>query len=263
LLSLAIDTSMFTGWISLIVFSSHEQSKVNEVALSESSHAENLVPALQSMLKQSCVQLKDVDELLYGLGPGSFTGLRIGASVVAGLKHGCSEKGHMQVRGLSSHFALGWASYYKNAWESRECTTLVLSEGSGGTWISSVYHLNKTNDPSCIYKFTELLSEEVLTTPMIETEIKNKLCNVVSCGKVFLVAPKSFQHGSELFTGSFIDGVKIDILDSSLQPISSGLFFAARALDACAGSVQANLEGNTLRYGQAIRAKTAAERRGW
>jgi tRNA threonylcarbamoyladenosine biosynthesis protein TsaB len=49
------------------------------------SHAENLTVFIQDVFLKSDFKLKDVDAIAISMGPGSYTGLRIGVSVAKGL----------------------------------------------------------------------------------------------------------------------------------------------------------------------------------
>jgi len=51
----------------------------------EYSHAENLTLFIQDVFIQSRINLKDIDAVAVSMGPGSYTGLRIGVSVAKGL----------------------------------------------------------------------------------------------------------------------------------------------------------------------------------
>jgi len=47
-------------------------------------HAENILPMIGRLLKQKRVTIHDIDAFLIGIGPGSFTGLRVGFSTLKG-----------------------------------------------------------------------------------------------------------------------------------------------------------------------------------
>lgn len=49
------------------------------------AHAENLVPMVQDALRYGGADLADVDAVAVSMGPGSYTGLRIGVSTAKGL----------------------------------------------------------------------------------------------------------------------------------------------------------------------------------
>lgn len=49
------------------------------------THSATLMPMVESMLKNTGMQLKEIDVIAVASGPGSFTGLRIGVSTAKGL----------------------------------------------------------------------------------------------------------------------------------------------------------------------------------
>ncbi len=51
------------------------------------THSQTLMPMIDSVLEQSETELSDIDLIAVSIGPGSFTGLRIGVSAVKGLAH--------------------------------------------------------------------------------------------------------------------------------------------------------------------------------
>jgi tRNA threonylcarbamoyladenosine biosynthesis protein TsaB len=55
---------------------------------SKSNHAETILPLLESLLESAEMSLQDIDGIALSIGPGSFTGLRIGLSTVKGLAYG-------------------------------------------------------------------------------------------------------------------------------------------------------------------------------
>jgi len=44
-------------------------------------HSVTMMPLLEGMLKISDLELKDIDQVIVGIGPGSYTGVRIGVTV--------------------------------------------------------------------------------------------------------------------------------------------------------------------------------------
>jgi tRNA threonylcarbamoyladenosine biosynthesis protein TsaB len=51
------------------------------------AHLGRLLPTVDSLLAESGLTLADIDYLAVGIGPGSFTGLRIGVATAQGLAH--------------------------------------------------------------------------------------------------------------------------------------------------------------------------------
>lgn len=50
-------------------------------------HAERLMPSIEWLLKASGIQINDIDAYAVSIGPGSFTGLRIGLSTAKGFSY--------------------------------------------------------------------------------------------------------------------------------------------------------------------------------
>jgi tRNA threonylcarbamoyladenosine biosynthesis protein TsaB len=55
---------------------------------SKSNHAETLLPSIELLFESTGVSLQDITGFALSIGPGSFTGLRIGLSTVKGLAYG-------------------------------------------------------------------------------------------------------------------------------------------------------------------------------
>ena len=90
-----MDTSTRTGSVAVLA---------GEDVLAESSrkvpgtHSEYLIPEIDRMMKENGLGLGDLDAVAVGLGPGSFTGTRIGLSTAKGLALGTG----LPVVGVSS-----------------------------------------------------------------------------------------------------------------------------------------------------------------
>ena len=66
------------------------------------AHAEQLIPLLHCALADAGRRLQDAQAVVVGLGPGPFTGLRVGIASAAALGDGLD----IQVHGVPSHGAL-------------------------------------------------------------------------------------------------------------------------------------------------------------
>ena len=81
---LAIDTSTMLGGIAVM----DELNLIAETRLNvKSTHSERLMTEIEHCLKQSSLKISDIDVFAVAIGPGSFTGLRIGLSTVKGLSY--------------------------------------------------------------------------------------------------------------------------------------------------------------------------------
>ncbi len=50
-------------------------------------HAQKILPTIDELLKSASIPLRDIDVLVYGRGPGAFTGVRTAVGVVQGLAY--------------------------------------------------------------------------------------------------------------------------------------------------------------------------------
>lgn len=80
---LAVDTTSAYGSIALLRGRLLEGAR--GLALPRPRHAERLLPAIDSLLGELELGAGDLDGLAVAIGPGSFTGLRIGIATVEGL----------------------------------------------------------------------------------------------------------------------------------------------------------------------------------
>ena len=78
---LAIDTSGPNCSVAII----DEEKVICDFNLSiGTTHSETLLPMVDEVCKTSKIDLSDVDIFACGIGPGSFTGLRIGIATIKG-----------------------------------------------------------------------------------------------------------------------------------------------------------------------------------
>jgi tRNA threonylcarbamoyladenosine biosynthesis protein TsaB len=83
-LILAIDTSGHTASVALV----KDNTPLGEVCLAVAQrHSQVLMPAVDALFALTSTQRTEVTAVAYTGGPGSFTGLRIGAAAAMGLAH--------------------------------------------------------------------------------------------------------------------------------------------------------------------------------
>lgn len=82
---LAIETATMLGSVAVI---DSEEGLIGEVRVNvKVAHAERLMPSIEYLLNASHISIKDIDAFAISIGPGSFTGLRIGLSTVKGFSY--------------------------------------------------------------------------------------------------------------------------------------------------------------------------------
>ena len=82
MLTLAFDSSSKTASVSLL----RDKAVLYDTIINKGlNHSEVLLPAIDEACRLSGIQLSEIDLFACTMGPGSFTGLRIGVSTLKGL----------------------------------------------------------------------------------------------------------------------------------------------------------------------------------
>ncbi|PJG85192.1 tRNA (adenosine(37)-N6)-threonylcarbamoyltransferase complex dimerization subunit type 1 TsaB [Conservatibacter flavescens] len=100
---LALDTS--TEACSVALWHNGEITHIDELA--QRTHTQRILPLIDRILAESQVSLSQVDALVFGRGPGSFTGVRVGAGIAQGLAFGAD----LPVIPVSNLVAMAQAAY--------------------------------------------------------------------------------------------------------------------------------------------------------
>jgi tRNA threonylcarbamoyladenosine biosynthesis protein TsaB len=116
---LAIDTSSAISAVSLV---DRDRVLAEDHVGSENRHAENLLPRIQAQLAAAGWTLAALDLIAVGLGPGSFTGLRVGLATAKGLALATG----VPLRGVSSLAVLARAVL-----ERSELALIAIDAGRG------------------------------------------------------------------------------------------------------------------------------------
>ncbi len=85
MLILGIETATMTGGLALI----NDSKLISEYTLNmKTTHSSRIMPALDWMLKDASLDKHEIEGIAISIGPGSFTGLRIGLATAKGLAMG-------------------------------------------------------------------------------------------------------------------------------------------------------------------------------
>lgn len=86
---LAIDTTGLTASVAIV----DENNIIAEFTLNyKKTHSQTIMPLIEYMVKMIDFDLSSIDYIACSNGPGSFTGLRIGASTAKGFAHGLNKR---------------------------------------------------------------------------------------------------------------------------------------------------------------------------
>lgn len=130
---LGIDTATMMGSIGLI----DDEGAIAEYSLNiRATHSERLMPAIDRLLKDSGIMPKDIDGFAVSIGPGSFTGLRIGLATVKGLAMGWNKPAAAVSTLEALAFNLAYAEHLicpiLDARKNEVYTAMFKSDGRGG-----------------------------------------------------------------------------------------------------------------------------------
>ena len=95
---LAIDTS--SAWCSVALSIDNNEPLFRHDPVSAGA-SQLLLPWIEEMLIQADISLQDLDAIAIGVGPGAFTGIRLGLAVTQGLRRSCSKTHNGQWEQLS------------------------------------------------------------------------------------------------------------------------------------------------------------------
>lgn len=213
MLTLALDTSSKTGSVAFL----KERRVLAEYSFrTRANHAETLLDSIQVLLNHCGGKLKDVDLLALTTGPGSFTGLRIGASTIKGL----ALPGRKPVVGVSTLEALAWNAAPSNVdicpvLDARKDEIYTALYRIGADGLPEEKEREQVTEPS---DFVGRLSDEVLFIgDGVETygDLIRKVCPVktrfapehlrfIRASAVGLLGIEKFNRGQTLDLLAFI-----------------------------------------------------------
>lgn len=106
---LSIDTSSAACSVALLI----DEEITATHKLIPMQQAQNILPMIENLLSSKNISFNQMDALAFGCGPGSFTGVRIAASVIQGLGYGLN----LPIISISSLAALAQQAYEDLHWK--------------------------------------------------------------------------------------------------------------------------------------------------
>ena len=123
----------------------------------EQTHSMTLLPSAQWLLTALGLKISDMDYIAASIGPGSFTGVRIGMAAVKGMAAGAGVK------------CIGVSSLYAAAYAARDCNGFVCAVMDARC--SQVYNANFRVNNQCLQRVSE---DRALAISELIEEIKDE-----------------------------------------------------------------------------------------
>jgi len=180
---LALDTSTLAGSIALL---EDNQLRAGITLNLKRKHTERLLPSLDWLFSELGISPEKIDLLGVGIGPGSFTGLRVGLATAKGLALSLN----LPIIGISSLFALAWQVRF---WSGK---ILALLDARKGQVFAQFFqggdNLTIISEPRAI--FPSQLIEEITEPTLAVGEGFRAYSEIFSQKKNLIYAGEEFDY---------------------------------------------------------------------
>lgn len=169
---LSIDTASNLCTVAIL-----ENNKcIKEIIIADSrNHSEKIMPIIEQILKETNLNLKDINLIVCDKGPGSFTGIRIGVGTVLAFQ----DTLNIPCVGISSLEALAYNIYQKN--NNKLICSLIDAKNNNVYW-GLFKHVN--NEYSQIGDFAFKNISEVLNLIQTEPNLNNEQITFIGDGAI-------------------------------------------------------------------------------
>ncbi len=166
---LAIDTSADACSVALLTPAISQQ----RVLVAPREHTQRLLPMVQSLLADYKTSISALDAIAVGIGPGSFTGLRIGLSVAQGLAYGAD----LPLVPVSTLQAMAQTAFRKHVVQDFNTVLSVIDARMNEVYWSA-YQLNQESQQM------ESISKEYIDSPneLVEHDMFRNVQHLVGVG---------------------------------------------------------------------------------
>ena len=159
---LALDTS--TEACSVALLYNGEKTYLNELA--QRTHAKRILPMVDEILTDSGLKLNQLDALAFGRGPGSFTGVRVGAAIAQGLALGAD----LPVIPISNLTAMAQAAFELYQAEN---VAAAIDARMNEVYFSQLVREKKCTDFGQFFVWKNLIPEQVCSPEKAVVQLAN------------------------------------------------------------------------------------------
>ena len=159
---LALDTS--TEACSVALLYNGEKTYLNELA--QRTHAKRILPMVDEILTDSGLKLNQLDALAFGRGPGSFTGVRVGAAIAQGLALGAD----LPVIPISNLTAMAQAAFELYQAEN---VVAAIDARMNEVYFSQLVREKKCTDFGQFFVWKNLIPEQVCSPEKALVQLAN------------------------------------------------------------------------------------------
>ncbi|MFC0179215.1 tRNA (adenosine(37)-N6)-threonylcarbamoyltransferase complex dimerization subunit type 1 TsaB [Thorsellia kenyensis] len=191
---LAVDTATESCSAALL-----HQGKISSMQIdAPREHTEKILPMVDALLNDAQVSLKEIEAIVFGEGPGSFTGVRVGVSVAQALSFGINKP----LIAISNLLALAQGAY---ALSGHTSVISAIDARMGEVYVAG-YQFNCQEST-----WTEFINPMVISPSKLIDLLNNIKSSVPS-----VVAGTGFQTYPELYSTESIKPLYIDSLNPNL-----------------------------------------------
>lgn len=171
---LSVDTSSETATVALL----DNSTLIDEISLTDqTTHSEKLLPLISSILNKNKLTIRDIDLFVCGVGPGSFTGLRIGIATVKAF----AKIKNVPIMSVSTLDSLAFHSFKKDKSKIQNCKYIVsIIDAKNGFVYTGLYKIEDNTislfEYYAVYNINELIEKCI--------ELKSK---VYFCGNASII----------------------------------------------------------------------------
>ena len=159
---LALDTS--TEACSVALFHRGEKTHINELA--QRTHTKRILPMIDEILANSGLCLNQVDALAFGRGPGSFTGVRVGAGIAQGLAFGAD----LPVIPISNLTAMAQAAFELHQAEN---AVAAIDARMNEVYFSQLVREKVRSDFGEFFQWQEIITEQVCSPEQAINQLRD------------------------------------------------------------------------------------------